>query len=251
MRITKGQVVAGFPALEVRRLLRRYRLGAFVAEAAEEALELSLAKTAMFLREMVTLGYLEPMNPPLSDGAPCFEVTSLGQAFANASGAKPISRKTADRVLREFMERVEVVNARDEYVYKIESVVLFGSVLGDNETLGDVDLAIELLPREHDDEKSEAKCQVRRRLAEENGRRFGSVFEWAIWPTMEIFLFLKSRSRSLSLHQLSELKGMDGVRYCVLRGDPGRLAVLIPAGKALPSRGQEFPLVEVGTRQVS
>src|SRR6266568_7142054 len=102
MRITKGQIVAGSPALEVRGFLRRYRLGAFVAEAAEEALELSPAETATFLREMVTLGYLEPMNPPLADGTPCFEVTSLGQAFANASGARPISRETADRVLQEF-----------------------------------------------------------------------------------------------------------------------------------------------------
>jgi hypothetical protein len=103
MRITKGQIVAGYPALEVRGFLRRYRLGAFIAGAAEEALKISSREEAKFLREMLSLGYLEPVNPPLADGTPCFEVTSQGQAFANASGAKPISRETADRVLQDFM----------------------------------------------------------------------------------------------------------------------------------------------------
>jgi hypothetical protein len=64
MRIYKGQIVAGYPALEVRRFLRRYRLSAFVAEAAEEALELGPADAATFLRELVTL---EPVNPPVAD----------------------------------------------------------------------------------------------------------------------------------------------------------------------------------------
>jgi hypothetical protein len=132
----QGQIIAGCPALGLRGFLRRYRLAAFVAKAAKEELELGPAEDVTFLREMVPLGYLEPMNPPLPDGTPCFEVTSLGQAFANASGARPISRETADRVLQEFMERVQVVNASNEYVYKSESVVLFGSMLTDLDRLG-------------------------------------------------------------------------------------------------------------------
>jgi len=230
MRITKGQIVAGYPALEVRGFLRRYRLGAFVAEASEEALKVSPAEAAKFLSVMVSLGYLEPVNPPPADETPCFEVTSLGQAFANASGARPISRETADRVLREFMERVQAVNASDEYVYKIESVVLFGSMLTDLDRLGDVDLAIELLPTALDDRLFQNQCQSRRRLAIEKGRRFGSTFDWAVWPTMEIFLFLKSRSRSLSLHALNEVVEMKEVSYRVLHGNRKRLAAMIPAG---------------------
>ncbi len=240
MRITKDQIVAGRAALEVRGFLRRYRLGAFIAEAAQEEIKLSLAEANEFLREMVSLGYLEHMNPPLADGTPCFEVTSQGQAFANASAARPISRETADRVLREFMERVQIVNARDEYVYKIESVVLFGSMLADLDRLGDVDLAIELRPTALDDRQFQNHCQSRRRLALERGRQFGSTFDWAIWPTTEIFLFLKSRSRSLSLHAFSEVQEMNGVRYRVLQGSPDRLAAMIPAG--IPSLSTPRPV---------
>lgn len=233
MRITKAQTVAGCSALHVREFLRRYRLGAFTAEAAEAALKIRHREAARFLNEMVSLGYLEPMDPPLTDGTPCFEVTSQGHALANASAAKPISRKTANRVLREFMERVRQVNSSVEYVYEVESVVLFGSMLGDKESLGDVDLAIELVPRESDDQEFQAKCQARRRIAEENGRRFRSIFDWAVWPTMEIFHFLKARCWSLSLHPLSEITDMKGVGYCVLRGNPDRLAAMVPGGTVL------------------
>jgi predicted nucleotidyltransferase len=84
-------------------------------------------------------------------------------------------------------ERVQIVNASDEYVYKIESVALFGSMLTDHDRLGDVDLAIELLPTALDGRAFQDQCQSRRHLAMEKGRRFGSTFDWAVWPTMEIF----------------------------------------------------------------
>jgi predicted nucleotidyltransferase len=234
MRITKDQIVAGQPALKVRDFLRRYRLGEFTAPAAEEPLGLNAEAALDFLQGLNGLGLLD-FRKEGPDGAEFwFHVTDQGQAFANASAAKPISRKTANRVLREFIERVQQVNSNMEYVYEVESVVLFGSMLGDKESLGDVDLAIELVPRESDDQQFQAKCQARRRIAEENGRRFRSIFDWAVWPTMEIFHFLKARCWSLSLHPLSEITDMKGVGYCVLRGNPDRLAAMVPGGTILP-----------------
>jgi hypothetical protein len=61
-----------------------------------------------------------------------FELTSRGEAFANASAAKPVFRKTAETLLQQFLER------------KRRS---FGSMLSEAERLGDVDIAIELLPK--------------------------------------------------------------------------------------------------------
>ena len=235
MRITKGQIVAGYPALAVRSFLRRYRLGAFVAEASQEALKIRPAEAAEFLREMTSQGYLESVAPHWADGTPCFEVTNQGLAFANASAARPISRDTADRVVREFMERVQVVNASDEYVYKIESVVLFGSMLTEVARLGDVDLAIELRPTAADAQEFQEQCRSRCRLAVAKGRRFRSALDWAVWPTIEIFQFLKSRSRSLSLHALSDVEQMSGIRYRVLHGNPKRLAGMIPTGTLVSS----------------
>lgn len=227
--------MAGQPAIRVRDFLRRYRLGEFLALAAEDAFELNQEGALRFLDDLAGLGIVSSKMAGIDGEQRWFHVTDQGQSFANASAAAPISRKTADRVLREFMDRVARANSNAEFVYKIESVVLFGSMLGDQERLGDVDLAIELRPRESEDKQFQARCKDRCRLAEVAGRRFGSIFEWAIWPSTEIFLFLKSRSRSLSLHPLSELEEMKGVSYRILLGDPETLQNQLPGGYRLGS----------------
>jgi predicted nucleotidyltransferase len=228
MRITKDQLVAGYPVLEVRSFIRRQRLGTFAAPAAEHAMKLSLSEAEDFLRELVNLGYLEQARPIFGENIAAYEVTQQGQALANASGAKPISRETADRALQEFMERVQTINASREYAYQIESVVLFGSMLSSAERLGDVDLAIELKPAILGDEEFDERCNVRRRAAQADGKRFTSTFEWVTWPQKEIILFLKSRSRTLSLHDLHDLTSMNDIQCRVLLGNSRRLMKMIP-----------------------
>jgi predicted nucleotidyltransferase len=148
-----------------------------------------------------------------------FQVATRGHAFANATAAKPISRRTAERVLREFVDRVNAVNASKEYAFNVKSAVLFGSVLSCGDRLGDVDVAIDLRPRISDSAKFRQQCDRRRHLAEEQGRAFPTVVEWAIWPQKEVVLLLKARSRSLSLHEFNQVIGMKDLRYRVLVGD--------------------------------
>jgi hypothetical protein len=54
-----------------------------------------------------------------------------------------VTRKTADRVLREFLDRVRGLIANEDALYQVPEVVIFGSYLTNAERLGDVDLAIE------------------------------------------------------------------------------------------------------------
>jgi hypothetical protein len=54
-----------------------------------------------------------------------------------------------------------------------------------------------------------------------------------MWPRTEVLLFLKARSRTLSLHEWDQVTRMADVRYRVLWGDSERIAGLIPRG--LPS----------------
>jgi hypothetical protein len=64
-----------------------------------------------------------------------------GEAFANASAAKPVFRKTAETLPRQFLERLDIVNSNPDCAYRLESAVLFGSMLSEAERLGDVDIA--------------------------------------------------------------------------------------------------------------
>lgn len=231
MRIVSDELIAGYPALEVREFLRRYRLTDFYIEAAGDALVLSPRTAAIFMNKLKGLGFIEELDK--WGGHRLFRLTIKGQALANASAARPIHRKTAERLLEQFLERVQRVNSTEEYAYRVEHVVLFGSMLTDTERLGDVDVAIQLEPKVSEDSSHERWCTARRRAAEAKGRNFHGVLGWAMWPTQEILLHLKARSRGLSLHDFSEVEKMPDVRYRVLLGDQQRIAALIVSGQAV------------------
>jgi len=197
MQITKEEAVAGHSAVQVRRFLRRFYGKFFMQSAAERIMQLKPEQAEKFVNEMVTLELIEPTTP--FDNEAAFEVAERGLAFANATAAKPIYRRTAERVLREFMDRVDAVNASKEYAFRISGAVLFGSMLSCADRLGDVDVAIDLKPRISDPIRRRQLCDRRRRFAQEQGRAFASTTSRALWPRSEVLLQLKARSRSRSL----------------------------------------------------
>ena len=120
MGITTNQSIAGFPALQVREFVRKYRFTNFPARAAEATLMLSTEASANFLSKLVDLGFIGKSRE--RDGVQLFQLTSSGQALANASAAKPIYRKTAERILAQFLERVHTVNANPAYLFRVKNV---------------------------------------------------------------------------------------------------------------------------------
>jgi hypothetical protein len=185
------------------------------------------------LNELKDLGLVESRDSFGGLEEKVFLVTSLGQALANASAAKPIHRRTADRVLDRLLERLRIVDSTEEFAYRVGNMVLFGSILSGAERLGDVDVAIDLQPKTRDETAFEAWCQWRRRTAEERGRMLRSIFEYDSWPQREIVQSLKIGSRSLRLHDFQELKQLPAVSYRVLRGDTKQIAALIPNGRSV------------------
>jgi hypothetical protein len=91
-----------------------------------------------------------------------------------------------------------------------------------------VDIAIELLPKVAKEAEFRKWCE--RCRPESRERASDPVFDWIFWPREEIFETL--RARTLSLHGIHDLAEMVDVRYRVLRGDPERVAALIPAGQS-------------------
>jgi len=231
MRISADQSIAGYPVFGVREFVRKYRFTNLFTKAAEAALALSSEAAADFLSELVDLGFIEKSGE--QNGNQLFRLTSNGQALANASAARPIHRKTAERVLAQFLERVHRVNATSEYLYQVKDVILFGSMLSEAERLGDVDVAIKLKPKVIETKALEAWSTARRDAAEAAGRYFHTLFEWGLWPRHEVHLQLKAGSRSLSLHELEEIQNIPDLCYRVLLGDPEQLAASMPSGRAI------------------
>jgi predicted ATPase len=76
-----------------------------------------------------------------------------------------------------------------------------------------VDIAVELLPKVAKEAEFRKWCDRCRYAAREQGSASGRV-------------------RTLSLRGIHDLAEMLDVRYRILRGDPKRVAVLIPAGQS-------------------
>jgi predicted nucleotidyltransferase len=233
MRISKDEVVAGYPALTVRTFLRRYRSFTVGSAAAADELHTDRHQAQEFLRGLESLGLIEPTETPSPDNESAFEITIRGNAFANATAATPIRRSTADAALRQFMERLDRLNAGGDYVYQVVSAVLFGSMLSAAERLGDVDIAIELEPKMTADAEFRSCCEARRKLAVRRGTFFSSTVDFVLWPRTEIFRALRARARALSLHEWNQIQRIPGVRYRILLGDRERISQMISSGECV------------------
>jgi hypothetical protein len=58
---------------------------------------------------------------------PRYELTDDGREFRRATAAKPVHRKKADEAIKGLMERVRIVNEDDFFLYRVTTVVLYGS----------------------------------------------------------------------------------------------------------------------------
>jgi predicted nucleotidyltransferase len=197
LHIDSGDTIADLPIFEVRDFLRHI-LNHTHAKlwVCASYLGVSERTARPIIAQLVEQGYLEVV----SKRPKIWRTTLKGGALANAKAAKPIRRATAERVLREFMERVHEVNTNAHYLYKVTRVVLFGSYLSDKETLGDVDIALRMERKTEDFEEHQRLNRQRVKEAEARGRFFSWWREEDEWGEHETQLFLKSRSRSLSLH---------------------------------------------------
>lgn len=173
-------VIAGCPAFEIRELMRKAGDLSILAVFVQEALGISAARTRAVMKDLTTLGYLTRKE---ISGEVHWEVTMQGRALAMAKAGAPITRKTADRIVAEFMLRVEQVNASKVYAYRVDRVVAFGSYVTDRPDLGDIDLAISLaakwLATAWPAEGSyEGWTQPRRDAASNSGRRFSGTVDY-------------------------------------------------------------------------
>ena len=168
----------------------------------EETLGVSSHTAARILRQLESEGYVTKIA--LKGGDKRWQPTLKGNALSLASAARPISRRRAEKTLGEFIERVKEVNCNDYFLYKVETVVVFGSYLSTTETINDLDIAVKLVPKLRDADAFRTNAQNRISQAWKEGRRFSNTFEELAWPQIEVLRYLKSRSRIISLHETSD-----------------------------------------------
>jgi DNA-binding Lrp family transcriptional regulator len=199
MRIEPDALVAGFPAREIRKLLRQS--DQFLSsQDATKILGLHEKKAVQVLERLEREGFIERnTSVPDSKAVHYWKRSIKGSALCKALFSMPVSRRTAEKKLNEFMNRVHQVNADSRFLYRVRRVILFGSFLTDTPSVGDLDLAIDLDRKEPDAEKHSSMVLARAEEAARNGRRFSSFVERIYFAELEVSLFLKARSRIIQL----------------------------------------------------
>ena len=125
------------------------------------------------------------------------------------------------------MERVRIVNEDDFFLYRVTTVVLYGSYLRGAERPADVDLAIDVKRKISDVKNFHEACWKHLNDSGRECRRIGYEFDF---PRDEVFVFLRQRKRTLSLHTLHDVIGMEkheNFSYEVLFGDKNAISQML------------------------
>jgi predicted nucleotidyltransferase len=195
MRIDPKGTIGEYPALLVRRALRhlRGRLQWRLHELGASA-GLTPGNGRALVKTLKSVGLIE------TAGRGTWKITQAGQTLSSATAAKRITRTTAEKALQQFPRRVEQVNRDGYFLGKVTRVVLFGSMLKpETERLSDVDLAVEIAPKEVDFDRARIKNWERVGDLAGNGHRFRNLLEQEGYWYWEVFGFLKGRRRVISL----------------------------------------------------
>ena len=207
MRVSANEIIAGLEARRLRALFRYVLDHDFSEGLIADRLGLSPGGARSALVQLHEEDWIEEAE--VGDGGR-FRVTAKGRSLALASFSAPLNRSTAERKIRELLERVRLVNRDPYHLYAVVRVLLFGSMLGESDRVGDVDLVIDLESKVEDQKGREAEERARIQVALDSGRRFSNILEALSWPRDEVFLYLKSGSRGLSFHTSDDedLKGI-------------------------------------------
>jgi hypothetical protein len=193
MRIQTDQKIVGYPAVQVRQLMRETVGRPITPRYVREILRCSDSSARRVMRRLETEGFARSLQGHL-------EPSIKGSALAMAKAAPPLRHETPERLISDVIDRARAVNRDEKWAYRIRRLVIFGSCVRGAERPSDVDIACELVPRFKDEEQRTIE-QIRRSARDQ---AFRNVAQWASWPRLEVLRFLKRRARGLSIHELDD-----------------------------------------------
>lgn len=204
-RIDPKEIVEGVRLIAIRDAVNR-QPEFITASILASKLKISPGKAMRVLQWLQQQGYIQPHHGQTegpehwqSEYKDAWETTPSGMQFAVASARPPLKRAKAEALLAALLERVQQVNASEEYLYKVAKVLVFGSYLSERPEINDVDVAIELAPKDLDRDRHFEATQAQ---ASSCGRRLNFV-EKLCFSETKVRTYLKSRSHGLSLHDLT------------------------------------------------
>ena len=207
MKIDPKEKLYGQPVLKIRQVVKHAmqdrlfgKTKAAIIEEVSKILVQPIAVSKQIMEQLIVDDYLV-LNKVKYINTFQHELkeTDKGRRFGVATADPAITRKKADELLAELIERAKAINANNNLVYTVECIKVFGSYLGDKELLGDLDVAVKLT-RKYEGDDFTKQNEKRIAIAFKNGRQFPNYISQIYWPYTEVMLLLKTKKKGLSLH---------------------------------------------------
>jgi len=215
LRVSKSDTICGLAAPTARQLMRAYYDDRPV-EVACDVLGVNQDAARDQMRAFEAAGYVERSGLAHGKGE-WWATTVKGNALANASFGKPVSRATAMRLLGQVIDRARAYNADPSRLLTVTEIVAFGSYLDPAaDPLGDLDLAVSTVRRDTDGQRYVDKVLE---YARASGRSFSTFPDRLFWPARELRMILKNRSPALSITDEDVRKLTDRFEVVYVIGD--------------------------------
>ena len=202
MRISQKQKINNTPILKVRDFFKksqRCRTDTFTLEEVCNHFEIHNLEANSLLRELTKQEFIEKSSSDY------YKTTLKGEALRIARCVPPINRDKADKIFKDFMQRVEEINNNDYYLYRVSKILLFGSYINkDAVDFGDVDIAFELEKKVNDVDEFEKLNSEFIDKAIYEGKYFSSIIEELFYSETVVISKLKNRNRYISLHKMRD-----------------------------------------------
>jgi hypothetical protein len=202
-----GASFAGVSSLAVRDFLRRHRDPSTVwhQDCLARRLELSSEpeRVRRVLDELVRHGYVAPSDPGGPNGQ-LWSVAESGLRFANARGGPKLRRAAADALMAKLVARCAAANGEPRFAHWVARLSVFGSYLTDVPLLGDLDIVVDLEPKEDDVDKQMALGRARWRAARTEGRRVSEDALYS-WSSDEVLRFVRQRNGYVKISPREDL----------------------------------------------
>lgn len=135
-----------------------------------------------------------------------YRATSAGSEFSAATALKAIIRSTAENGIADLLKRVAYVESMDIYLYRVTTIIAYGSYLTTDDHLHDVDLSVTLASK-ISDPVLRHEMEEKQILQDENKNRVVSVAERLSWPKTKVMWYLKNKSRVLAFREQGNVCG--------------------------------------------
>lgn len=197
MQVARTDSIGGIPAPIARELMRAYLYEA-PTDAVRQWLPTDPRPTSEIVQTLADLGLLQHRHD--HEGEAYWSTTIAGNALAQASFRRPITRVTAERNLQAVIERAVQFNADPTHLVDIMELRVFGSYLNpDVDRLGDLDIWIDLRSRLPETLTHEEMMERRIDYARRSGRSCPRFMDAIMWAENEALLYLRQRSAIINI----------------------------------------------------